>query len=100
MRWQSEIDQNHFRFFFREGFHGRRTVLGFGDVEVSAERPAQLRTDVLVVINDQNLRLQFKPPASGSSTRNVVPAPSFDCTSILPPCASTIILLWNIPMPM
>src|SRR5687768_12437322 len=99
MRGQSEINQHNLRLLLREGCHGRGAIFRFHDVELFGQRPAQLRADFLIVIDDQNQWFQLVASLIGSTTVNVVPCPSFDSTSILPWCASTIILLWNIPMP-
>src|ERR1041385_5014854 len=99
MRREAKIQEHNLRLFLCEPRERGRAILRFGDFEILCQRPFQLRADFLIIINNQNYWLQCVPSFNGSTMRKVVPSPFFESTSILPPCASTIILLWNMPMP-
>ena len=69
----------------------RLAVLGEVDRVIVAQRPLELRADILVVVNNQQCWLHTDSLVNGRTTRNSEPFPSSVSTSMRPACASTII---------
>lgn len=82
-RRQAQVENDDRRMSFAEQGEGGPPVARLEHLVVRCERPAQLRPDLLVVLDDQQ-NLFHTLVANGRSTRNTVPRPAAESTSIRP----------------
>src|SRR5688500_72998 len=99
-RWQTQVKQHHGRALGLERLDGGATIFRQANFIILAQSPLHLGTYLFVIIDDQQPGFHAASFSIGNNTRNVVPSPGWLSTSILPSCASTTILLKNMPIPM
>ncbi len=93
LRRKAQIQQHDRGTVCHKGLHRAGPVRGQDNFIVAGQGPFHLGADFLVVVNNKQFRFGRHYFRTGRSTRKVVPWLNRLSTSILPPCASTIILL-------
>ena len=103
IRRQPQIQRHHAGQMLLTDRHRRRAIFRKKHLVLFRKPPFHLFANIRIIINNKDFSFFFlfhKHPTtayaegeSGSSMRNSVPRPISLSTNILPPCASTIVLL-------
>jgi len=103
VRRKPQVQQHHLRAVLHKCINGPHAIFRQENLVFLAQCPFHLGANLLVVVHNQQSRqhnYKWRIRQIGNSTRNRVPLPGSLWTSMRPRWASTIILQWNMPMPM